>query len=104
MATQVTRRLKAICARFFSDLETDDRTGQARGARKLGPRFSTWPRLGSRYAQDGHPRILFVGMRLGHDQGYPESLEQAQEWVERTAPLPRYRGKRRPRDLVRASC
>jgi len=93
-ATDVKRRLESIYARFFSDLGVDDRTGEVHSTRRPGLpprpalRFSTWPHVGSRYGEDGHRRILFVGKQWGHDPGYLQSLGQAQEWVERTAPLP----------------
>jgi len=87
-ATDVKRRLTATYGRFFSEMGIDDRTGEAHPARSLGHRFSTWPHVGSRYGEDGHRRILFVGLQWGHDLGYLQSLSQIQEWVERTEPLP----------------
>ena len=87
-ATDVKRRLMATYDRFFSEMGIDDRTGEAHPPRSFGHRFSTWPHIGSRYGEDGHRRILFVGLQWGHDPGYLQSLGQVQEWVERTEPLP----------------
>ena len=86
-ATEVKRRIEAIYERFFSDMGIDATTGEAHQPAGYGHRFSTWPHVGSRYGEDGHRRILFVGLQWGHDPGYLQSLAQAQEWVERTKPL-----------------
>lgn len=86
-ATEVKRRLQAVYQRFFADMGIDDQTGEAYGVRARGHRFSTWPHVGSRYGEDGHRRVLFVGMQWGVDPGSLQSLAEAQEWVERTEPL-----------------
>ena len=86
-AAAVKRRLTATYERFFLEMGIDDRTGVAHADRSPGHRFSTWPHVGSRFGEDGHRRILFVGLQWGHDPGYLQSLGQVQEWVERTEPL-----------------
>lgn len=89
VARQAKERLEETYRRYFDRMGVDPRTGKADPARWPGHRFGTWPFVGSRYGEQGHRRILFVGMQWGHDPGHLQSSGEVQDWIERSPPPPR---------------